>query len=133
MLTALTPSILKTHGFVELEEKDMLGRPIYRLSKINSKYGDYPFEIQIVLSPQYPDSNPNCGVVSIFMKEETVATVPEDLISKEDWTEEDEKRYEENLTVFEATTQPVAWHVTTYERLKTIVESLTLTTLQYGK
>jgi hypothetical protein len=133
MFTQLTPEILLSHGFVELEEKDVIGRPIYSLSTPKTPYGTYPFDIQVVINPQYGESNANSGIVSIFMKEETLSTIPDDLIYKEEWTDEDMKRADEHTTVFEATTQPIAWHVTTYERLKTIIEPLTLTTLEYGK
>lgn len=127
----LNPKLLLTYGFVELEEKDIMDRSIYSLS--SNLLEDYPFDIHVVLSPEYPDSNPNSGIVFIYSKSETLAVVPEDLVSKEIWTEEDEVRYEENLTVFEALTQPIAWHVTTLDRLQSIIESLTLTNLKIYK
>jgi hypothetical protein len=133
MLTALTPDILTSHGFVEIEDKDLLDRPIYRLSGIVSKYGLYCFDIQITLSPQYPDSNPNCGIVSIHVPETAVNIIPEDLWDKEIWSDEDQKRADESIEVLEEYTQPIAWHVTTYERLRDIVKSLTLTDLEYGQ
>ncbi len=133
MKTPLTPAILLSHGFVELEEKDILDRPIYSLSSPQTPYGLYPFDIQVVLSPEYGESNPNSGIVSIHMREETISTIPDDLIHKEEWTEEDQKRADEHVIVSESATQPIAWHVTTFERLRTIIEPLTLTTLEYGK
>ena len=133
MYTLLTPKLLLTHGFVELEEKDIVGRSIYRLSNIEGKYGSYGHDIQIVLNPQYPDSNPNSGIVSIHMPELTYTVVPDDLLDKDELTAEEEKRIDDNVHIAEAITYPVAWHVVTYERLKIIVESLTLTTLKYGK
>lgn len=133
MRTPLTPGILLTHGFVELEEKDVLNRPIYCLETPSTPYGIYPFDIHVVLCPEYGESNPNSGIVSIFMKETTAVTVPDDLIDKEEWSFDDRVRADNNVTVFESVTQPIAWHVTTYERLKTIIEPLTLTTLEYGK
>lgn len=132
-MTRLTPEILKTHGFIELEEKDNTGRPIYSLNNIKSKYDLYAFNIQVVLNPQYPDSNPNSGIVSLFMPELTYSVIPEDLLHKDEFTEEDEKRVDENIQIEPACVQPIAWHVTTYERLKKIVESLTLTNLEYGQ
>lgn len=128
--TKIQPDHLKAFGFVEIEKKDIVGRPIYQLDNIETEYGTYPFALQIVINPQYPDSNANSGIVSIFMKEYTAATIPEDLIDKAKWTEEDEKRADEHVVVFEAVTQPIAWHVTTMERLKLIIEGLTLTQLK---
>lgn len=133
MKTPLTPELLLSYGFVELKEKDILDRPIYRLSKIESNYGFYPFDIQVVLSPEYGESNPNSGTVSIYSPTFSFTTIPDDLLDKEDWTTEDQKRVDENVEVAEAILQPIAWHVTTFERLKTIIEPLTLTTLEYGK
>ena len=132
-MTRVTPEILLTHGFIELEKTDIVGRPIYSLKDINTKYGAYPFDIQVVLNPQYPDSNGNSGIVSINCEDQTIQSIPEDLWDKEDWTEEDQKKADEHTMVLEGFTQPIAWHVTTYERLKLIIESLTLTTLEYGK
>jgi hypothetical protein len=133
MTTRLTPKILLSHGFVELEEKDPLDRPIYSLKQAINKYGSYPFDIHVVLEPEYPDSNPNSGIVSIYAPEFSYTTVPEDLTFEEFWTDEDQKRVDDNVSVAPAFKQPIAWHVTTYERLRSIVESLTLTTLEYGK
>jgi hypothetical protein len=132
-MTRLTPEILLTHGFVELEKKNIVGRPIYSLKDFITIYGAYPFDIQVVLNPQFPDSNANSGIVSIHCDDSTVQCVPEDLWDKEDWTEEDQKRSDEHTMVFEGFTQPIAWHVTTFERLRSIIEPLTLTTLEYGK
>jgi hypothetical protein len=129
MNTALTPEILLSHGFVELEEKDVLDRPIYRLTTIK----EYPFNVEVVLSPEYPQSNPNCGVVSIQMDVYSYVCVPDDLVSKEIWTEEDQERADNNTDIMPELRQPIAWHVTTYERLRTIVLSLTQKDLEYGK
>ncbi len=133
MQTALTPAILLTHGFVELEEKDLLDRPIYRLSNIVSQYGNYEFNIEIVLNPQYKQSNPNCGIVCLHFEETTYSCIPEDLVSKEEWTDEDRTRVDNHFEVIPESRQPIAWHVTTYERLRDIVKSLTLKDLEYGK
>jgi hypothetical protein len=133
MKTPLTPGILLSYGFVEIEKKDIVGRPIYSLSAPQTSYGAYPFDIHVVLNPQYGESNANSGIVSLFMKEETISSIPMDLWDKNDWTEEDQKRADEHTIVCEELRQPIAWHVTTYERLKSIIESLTLTTLEYGK
>jgi hypothetical protein len=122
----LTPEILLANGFIELEEKDITDCSIYRLSDIQGPWGSYGFDLEVVLG-NYPESNPNSGILSIHLPSYTTALIPEDLWNKkEDWTEEDQERYENNLQTFEASRQPVAWHVTTLERLKDLVKSLTL-------
>lgn len=133
MSTGLTPKILLNHGFVELVDKTVTERPIYRLSNIVSKHGDYGFDIEVVLNPQYTNSNPNCGIVSLYMPSYTYQVIPEDLIDKEEWTEEDQERADNSVEVEPEHRQPIAWHVTSFERLKNIVKSLTLKDLEYGK
>lgn len=133
MNTALTPEILLSHGFVELERKDVLDRPIYSLQNIKSKYGEYGFDIWVVLNPKYTNSNPNCGILSLHSPAYEYQVIPEDLLTKEEWTEEDMERAKNSVEIAEETTQPIAWHLTTYERLKTIVKSLTLMDLEYGR
>lgn len=133
MKTALTPEILTSHGFVEIPEGNVIGAPVYRLSNIKDNWGDYGFDIDVVLNLQYQESNPNCGIVSLHSPAFTSAVVPRDLWDKEDWTEEDQERADNNLVPFEEHNQPIAWHVTTYERLHAIVKSLTLINLEYGK
>lgn len=131
METRLTPSILLTHGFVELDKKDVIGSTIYSLALPKTPFGTYPFDIRVVLNPHYPDSNANSGIVSLYSPEGTISAIPEDLWDKEEWTEEDQKRADEGTIVLDELHQPIAWHVTTYERLEQIIESLTLTTLEY--
>lgn len=125
MSTKLTPKILLDNGFVELEEKDITDNSIYRLSDIQGPWGSYGFDLEVVLGP-YPESNPNSGILSIYMPEYTTSQIPEDLWDKKDWTEEDQTRVDNNLVQFESHRQPIAWHVTTLERLKDLVNSLTL-------
>lgn len=40
----------------------------------------------------YPETNPNIGVLGIYTPLESVPSVPDDLVSKPEWTEEDTKR-----------------------------------------
>lgn len=133
MSAILTPEVLLLYGFEELEEKDIIDRPIYRLSNIEGPWGSYGFNIEIVLSPEYLESNPNSGIVSIHMPAFTSIVIPEDLWAKHEWTEEDQIRADGNLVPFEEQRQPIAWHVIRLERLKDIVKSLTLKELEYGK
>ena len=126
MNTKLTPEILKAHGFVELDKKDVIGRSIYDLMP---NKGTYAFNIQVVLNPQYPESNPNSGIVSIHLPDSVLSSVPVDLLDKEEWTEEDMKRSTEHYELYKGFTQPIAWHVTTLERLQSIVTSLTMSEL----
>jgi len=129
MNTKLTPEILKAHGFVELEKKNVEGRYIYSLISPKNQYGIYHFHIEVELNPDYPETNGNSGIVSIHMPDGIMNTVPDDLLDKDDWTEEDVKRADEHTEPYEGFTQPIAWHVTTFERLQAIVTSLTMSEL----
>jgi hypothetical protein len=131
--TKLTPEILKTFGFVELERKDIVDRPIYSLVPQKTQDGSYAFHIEVVLNPEYPESNPNSGIVSVHMPPSEIHSVPEDLWDKDDWTEEDQKRADEHVIQDEGFTQPIAWHVTTFERLQSIVTALTTVELSVLK
>jgi len=125
MNTILTPEILIAYGFIELEGRDVIGKPIYSLVPKQTQYGTYAFHIEVVLNPEYPESNGNSGIVSIHMPPGVMNSVPPDLYDKDDWTEEDIKRADEYTEEYEGFTQPIAWHVTTLERLQSIVKSLT--------
>jgi hypothetical protein len=119
-MTHIKPERLRELGFIEVEdEKDSLDRPIYRIKPPR----EYPFDIQLVMG-DYPNTNPNCGVVSIHSAASVASAVPEDLYDKDEWTEEDVKRAENYTIDLEAWTQPIAWYVHTEERLLSIIKSL---------
>ena len=89
--------------------KDICDSPIYRRS--GTTLNNYPFDIDVILS-DYPETNPNIGIVILHMDEckDCPAPTNEDL----------------NHTIdLEEMNQPVAWGVYTVERLKLIIESLT--------
>lgn len=118
-MTHIKPERLLEIGFIEVEdEKDSLDRPIYRI-----KAKKYPFHLQLVMG-NYPNTNPNCGVVSIHSPVSTAGAVPDDLYDKDEWTEEDVKRAENYTIELEAWTQPIAWYVHTEERLLAIIKAL---------
>lgn len=101
----LTDEYLLNNDY-ELISKDDYNRRIYRRNYIG-----YPFIIQVELN-DYPQTNPNCGILSIYMPEEKDMPFPtnDDPNHKIDWPE---------------LNQPIAWHLYTIDRLHIIVDALT--------
>lgn len=125
----LTENILQRLGF-RGEGKDITNKPAYRL-KVPSYYH---YELQIVLG-NYPETNGNSGVVSLYdagVKDAHCLT----------WEKSDGKKTSKKIDhiMWEADGQrgglkyitlparciPIAWHVTTVERLNAIYTALTL-------
>lgn len=133
----LTWEILIKLGF-HGEGKDLTNKPCYRLRvpyrSLDFKFG-YHYQFQMVLNEEFPDSNPNSGILSLYspaMKDchmicsdsdkTKVDFVMWDTKDRGDGKPEkggikyiDEK--ERNLYI--------AWHVTTLERLNEIYCALT--------
>lgn len=126
----LTGDILKQLGFKDIGDFDIGSKPIYRITPPKHlEFGYYPYEIQIVLA-NYPETSPNCGIVSIHSPKCEASSVPRDLISKENWTKEDEERAANYKIQVNEFTQGIAWHVSRVGRLKMIYHSLTNMILQ---
>lgn len=131
----LTFEILMKLGF-HSEGKSITDNPTYRLkiykNNKNFKYW-YSWEIQIELG-NYPASNPNSGIVSIYqpeLKDQHCQTWEKDNGQKESkkidfiqWREGGQVGGIKYIT-FREKTIPIAWHVTTLERLNQIYVSLT--------
>jgi hypothetical protein len=115
----ITEEVLKEIGFTDSGERHGYNK-VWRIQP-----DKYPHHIQFIMG-DYPEDNPNVGVLGVFCPEEELHTVPDDLVNKEDWTEEDEKRADEHLTHFDSQLVNIAWHVTSENRLKAIIENLTL-------
>lgn len=65
-----------------------------------------------VLLGNYPETNPNCGCVSIVHKNnEKVSAVPKDLYNKEKWTKDDIKRAENHTVTYKKWRQPIAYYI----------------------
>ena len=120
----LTGEKLLKYGF-KIVGKDVLDNPIYRITPSE----EYYFEIQVVLS-NYPEDNPNAGILSIYHAKQKCSAVPKDLWKKEKWTKEDEKRAEEYTITLKEFNQPIAWGLTSEKRFITLFESLTDTKLK---
>lgn len=131
----LTFELLMKLGF-HCEGKDIINHPVYRL-KINHNgrrfKNGYHFELQISLG-DYPESNPNSGIVSLHqpeMKDMHCQTWEKDKGQKESkkidfiqWRVDGQVGGIKYVTCKESTI-PIAWHVTTLERLNQIYTSLT--------
>ncbi len=120
MKTRLTGEVLLQHGF-KICGSDILDRPIYRI-KPPLKYS---FEIDVVLNPRYPDTNPNVGILSIHSPECEAGGIPRDLVKKEEWSKEDMIRANDYTVKLDEWTQPIAWFLVDLERLKSIYLGLT--------
>lgn len=123
----LTPSVLSDLGFIG-EGKGITGNPLYRLEWAKNHY---LFQVEL---HDYPESNPNSGIVSIYYpelkdqhvhswdkKETKGKTKRIDYIESED----DEHIYGIKYVTFPSRYFPIAWHVTTVERLNAIYIALT--------
>lgn len=72
----------------------------------------------------YTEDNPNCGILRRFEEEEDAQTVPPDLYSKEEWTEEDKKRAENYHIHIESRWYNVATHVMHVHHFQNLMHSL---------
>lgn len=123
----LDDNILIKLGF-RGEGKDILNRPAYRLEVPN-----YHYQLQIVLG-DYPESNPNSGILSLYepkIKNAHCLTWEKDNGKKESkridhilWTEDGQRVGIKYINLKERVI-PIAWHVTTIERLNEIYVALT--------
>lgn len=134
--TKLTPDVLCDIGFIG-EGKGFSGKPTYRLEWAKNHY-----LIQVELG-DYPDDNPNSGMVSIYypeMKDQHCFTqemkkVPGVTYDKMKYkltkldhvqTEDDIHLYGIRYISTPEQAIPIAWHVTTLERLNAIYTALTM-------
>jgi hypothetical protein len=128
----LTESVLFKLGF-RGEGRDIINRPSYRLEVPRGKRGYYHFEIQLVLN-DYPESNPNSGILSLYdrgVKDAQCLTSEKDTGQKKSkkidfiqWREDGHVGGIKYITLKERII-PIAWHVTTLERLNKIYTALT--------
>lgn len=121
----LDEKVILSHGFNIVTST---GKKIYRI-----KPADYPFNIQLVINPQYERGNPNVGIISIYSPSMEINGVPPDLYKAENWTEKDHERARNYMIPFVENVQPIAWHVYSLDRLKGIYYHLTRERLVKGK
>lgn len=127
----LSESILLKLGF-RGEGRDITNKPAYRLEvPRNAKYGYYGREIQIVLG-DYPDTNPNCGILSLYMsgiKDAHMIMEEKDSEDRADhilW-EDKENGLRGGIKYIDMPERvsPIAYYVNTLERLNEIYCALT--------
>lgn len=130
----LTEDVLRKLGF-RGEGKDITNKPAYRLEvPKGGKYDRYyHYQIQIVLG-DYPESNGNSGILSLYdpeIKNAHCLTWEKDNGKKESkkidyimWNEDGQRGGIKYVT-FKERVIPIAWHVTTLERLNEIYVALT--------
>lgn len=90
--------------------KNMIDRTKWRL-----KIPYYSFELQITIG-NYPATNPNCGVMSIYSPTEKAETYKQ--------TKKHPKGKKITLKIKEME-QPIAWYIWDYDRLRNLIVSLT--------
>ena len=132
--TKLTRDMLSDLGFVG-EGKSLTGKPLYRI-----EWQKHMYLLQVELN-DYPEDNPNSGIVSIFYpeyKDQHVFTHEKKKTKGEKWdrkqksgkvdfieSEDEEYVYGIKYVTFPESYHPIAWHVTTLERLNAIYTALT--------
>lgn len=137
MATKLTQHLLLKLGF-RGEGKDITNNPAFRLKvPKHGTNGYYGYEIQVVLMPNLPSTNPNSGIVSLYDRGTEDAHCHA-WDSKNDKGEiekadidfvqrvgDDGLRYGIKYITFPDRIIPIAWYVTTLERLNKIYVALT--------
>lgn len=132
--TKLTHDILLGLGF-KGEGRSRLGRPLFRL-----EWEKYHYQLQIELA-NYPSSNPNSGIVSVYYpewKDMHVHSWQKKKDKNEKWdrnnkskkidflvNQDGEHFYGVKYVTFPEKQIPIAWRVTTLERLNKIYTALT--------
>lgn len=132
MSTKLTDELLNDLGF-RGEGRGLTNNPAYRLEVPPFKERYYSYEIQLVLNP-YPDTNPNSGILSLYAKGTKDVHC---ITSEKDKGQKESKKIDHILERDGKTVVgikyinipdrcfPIAWHVTTLERLNSIYTALT--------
>ncbi len=121
----LTEEILLKFGF-EIVGQDFLKRNIFQI-----KPNNYYYFIQIIIVPKYDEDNPNCGIILLFEPAGEAFGVPKDLCTKENWTDEYQKRADEYRIPYPEFCRPIVWGVDSVSRLFTAYEGLTGEKLNY--
>ena len=109
-MTKLTDQYLLENGYEQSYSIHTYDEKLPEDIVYRKQFTDYPFQIQVALG-EYLETNPNCGIVSIYDPEITDCPFPT------------EDNFEATGTL-EAMEQPIAWCVNTVERLEKIVDAL---------
>lgn len=72
----------------------------------------------------YPETNPNVGVLGIYYPERDVKAIPKDLVSKEQWSDEDEIRASNYTIKFEKQFFNFAFWLDDRDRFKRLIEDI---------
>lgn len=130
-MTKLTHDLLIEIGF-RGEGKSFTNKPLYRLKPLKNKiFGYYHFEIQMQLG-DYPETNGNSGILSLYskpIKDAHMLVEEYDSNDKADFAmwEDKENGLKGGIKYIDIKefNQPIAWHVTTLERLNELYCALT--------
>ena len=79
-----------------------------------------------VLLDDYPETNPNCGCVSILLpKNIRIPAIPKDLYNKEKWTDEDKVRAANYTILNKKWRQPIVYYIKYVHQLQNLYFALT--------
>ena len=135
----ITGDILKQLGFAEViinkpEDAYRHGNVVYRITPPRHEaYGFYAYELQMELRKDLPGTNPNSGIFSIYSPKAFAHAVPDDLLEKEKWSDDDRKRAHGYKIELEEFTTPIVWYITKVGRLKDLYWALTQMELEEVK
>ncbi len=113
----ITEEFLKEQGFTDSGEKH--GYNVIWRKPIIGSFGYLNF-----VMGNYPVTNPNVGVLGIYHPEEWVSSVPDDLIRKETWTEEESERAENHKIKMEESLVNFTWYLDDQKRFKRLIADI---------
>ena len=114
----ITEDFLIQEGFVDTGETH--GYNKIWTKPLRETGGFFNFEMG-----EYPETNPNVGVLGIYYPEEEIHTVPEDLVKKEVWSEEDDERACNYTMTSESHLMNFAFYLDDQARFKRLIEDIT--------
>lgn len=100
----------KTHGYNKIWRKPL---------RDSNNYGFFNF-----VMGDYQNTNPNIGVLGIYYPEEEVSSVPDDLVGKDTWTNEDMERAANYKIKVNAQLVNFAFYLDDQERFKRLIEDI---------
>ena len=115
----LSAENLQEMGFMPISNEDMGGKNVY-----GRRFDNYYWEIRVHIHPKLELEHNNCGYIGLYEPKTKINSTPQDLLDKEEWTEEDIKRADDFYIEREASEIGIVWYVGTVGRLKKAIEGI---------
>jgi hypothetical protein len=115
----ISKEILLELGFAEVNE-EKLGNE----NTFGRKFDNYYWEIYVKIRTDLPKENANCGTICIYEPDGEYSDIPEDLLEKENWDEEEQKRADNFTRKINQSLTAIVWHVDTVLRLKEAIKGI---------